>query len=238
MRPHLFNIDASVWGALSEEEVTATVNGLKDFNLYHLPYDDEDIILRIYHRSNSWSEIRGLREGEDFAWDMVFADKSAEPIDFKLEVNLSGGKEEVRCERLPIERDGRHFLHRFRILCRQRSKEEQQAHYRDGLIAILASRGIEKRTRDAKDSKLKKFGIGKLRNDYVTRIALSAQLDCGDADEARPGRPVRPHLRRGHARTQHYGLGNQQTKLIWIAPVFVNADEDFVSTRTAYRILH
>jgi hypothetical protein len=46
-----------------------------------------------------------------------------------------------------------------------------------------------------------------------------------------------PHLRRGHIRQrQHYGPGNHFVKKIWIAPVFVNADPDFVNQRAAYNV--
>lgn len=37
------------------------------------------------------------------------------------------------------------------------------------------------------------------------------------------GRIISPHHRRGHYRTQHYGIGNSKVKRIRILPVFVNA---------------
>ena len=45
----------------------------------------------------------------------------------------------------------------------------------------------------------------------------------------------KPHLRRGHIRTQHYGVGNKEIKKIFIQPVFVNADEGWIADqRKAY----
>jgi hypothetical protein len=39
------------------------------------------------------------------------------------------------------------------------------------------------------------------------------------------GSGVAPHWRRGHFRMQHYGAGNQQRKLIFVAPVVIHADQ-------------
>lgn len=36
------------------------------------------------------------------------------------------------------------------------------------------------------------------------------------------GRHMPVHMRAGHVRTQHFGKGNEDTKLIWIKPVLVN----------------
>lgn len=35
---------------------------------------------------------------------------------------------------------------------------------------------------------------------------------------------------------QHFGPKNELRKKIWIEPVFVNADEDWVAARTAYNV--
>jgi len=34
-----------------------------------------------------------------------------------------------------------------------------------------------------------------------------------------------PHWRRGHFRMQPFGIGNQQRKLIFVAPVLIHADQ-------------
>lgn len=131
------------------------------------------------------------------------------------------------------------MLHHFRLrtdaeYLYSRPDSERRKHFRDGLIAILASRGVEKVGRS---NSRKKLGIGAASHDYITTIKLFPNLERGTDEESRPGKPVRPHLRRGHIRNQHHGHGNQLIKRIWIDPVFVNADEDFISTRTAYRII-
>lgn len=104
----------------------------------------------------------------------------------------------------------------------------------DLLIALLATRNVEKSMRE---NKLKKLGIGRKsdRFDYITTVGLPKHLD-DDEDHPPTGSAKAPHLRRGHIRRQHFGAGNQEIKKVWIAPVFVNADPSFVGGRQAYRI--
>lgn len=103
------------------------------------------------------------------------------------------------------------------------------------LIILLATKNAEKRTTE---NKLAKLGIGKSakhRFAYTTTIGLPRYLP-DDVDNPPRGGHIAPHLRRGHIRRQHYGANNQFEKQIWIAPVFVNADPDFVAARRRYRI--
>lgn len=46
-----------------------------------------------------------------------------------------------------------------------------------------------------------------------------------DASEGVAGAGVAPHWRRGHFRMQPFGAGNQQRKLIFVAPVLVHAEQ-------------
>lgn len=103
------------------------------------------------------------------------------------------------------------------------------------LIVLLATRNIVKeRTKD----KLLSMGIGARKNNYrplyTTTLTLPKTRVRDDGQPANVGVSMRPHLRRGHIRHQKYGPKRAFTKLIWIEPCFVNADEDFVSTRSAY----
>lgn len=101
------------------------------------------------------------------------------------------------------------------------------------LIMALVTKNVEKETTSNKRAKL---GIGKKENreyEYITRINLPHNLQ---AEYNATGRTIKPHLRRGHSRHQHYGQGNEKIKMIFIQPVFVNADDEYVETRKAYKI--
>lgn len=102
----------------------------------------------------------------------------------------------------------------------------------DLLIVLLATKNAEKKTTT---SGMAKLGIGKKRFVSTTTITIGRELPI-DRDNPPRGGTVAAHLRRGHIRLQHYGKENRLEKKIWIASTFVNADPDFVATRTKYRI--
>lgn len=124
-----------------------------------------------------------------------------------------------------------------KILEPSESKSAQDAAkaIRKILIVLLATRNIVKeRTKD----KLLAMGIGSRKNNfrplYTTTLSLPKTVTRDDGQPANVGSPRRPHLRRGHIRHQKYGPRLAFTKLIWIEPCFINADENFVSERSAY----
>lgn len=103
------------------------------------------------------------------------------------------------------------------------------------LIVLLATRNIVKeRTKD----KLLSMGIGAKKNNfrplYTTTLTLPKTVTRDDGQPANVGTSPRPHLRRGHIRHQKYGPKLAFTKMIWVEPCFVNADDQFVSERSAY----
>lgn len=103
------------------------------------------------------------------------------------------------------------------------------------LMVLLATKNVVKtRTKD----KLLSMGIGKKKHNmrplYTTTLTLPQPEHMASDGPHIPGTSPRAHLRRGHIRRQKYGPSLQFVKRIWIEPVFVNAAEDFVSSRTAY----
>lgn len=103
------------------------------------------------------------------------------------------------------------------------------------LIILLGTKNtIKTRVKD----KLLSMGIGVKKNNhrplYTTTITLPKPEHMEYEGVHAPGTSPRAHLRRGHKREQKYGPRLQFSKPIWIEPVFVNADENFVSSRTAY----
>lgn len=104
------------------------------------------------------------------------------------------------------------------------------------LIVLLATRNAVK---TVQVDKLAKMGIGRdSRHVYTTTIGVGyiTEVESGSQRSVGTGRTLLPHLRRGHKRSQHYGPKNQFVKYVFIEPTFVNADEDFISQRTAYNV--
>lgn len=104
------------------------------------------------------------------------------------------------------------------------------------LVVLLATRNVKK-TREK--NKLAALGIGKKRqganHSYTTTISYSHSEDR-ETEVTGTGRQVRPHLRRGHVRRQHYGPKGEFIKKVFIEPTFVNSDKEFVSFRERYNV--
>jgi hypothetical protein len=100
------------------------------------------------------------------------------------------------------------------------------------LIIALATSNIEKK---AVLNKMAKLGIGKKKNSSITYLHLPKILYVGGTSTG-TGQTKRMHLRRGHRRKQPIGPGRTQHKDIWIAPMFINADDAFVPAVKEYRL--
>jgi hypothetical protein len=106
------------------------------------------------------------------------------------------------------------------------------------LIVLLATKNIEKTTKFHKDiskGKLSKATKYRERYSYTTTLTIGKITENYDGSEF-TGVSRRPHLRRGHVRTQHYGPRNELTKKIFVPSVFVNGSEDIKSNRVAYNV--
>lgn len=105
------------------------------------------------------------------------------------------------------------------------------------LIVLLATKNIEKNEIRNKQMMAGKFnGAQVYRKDYPITTTLTIGKITENHESVGTGSTVRPHLRRGHIRNQHYGPNNEMTKKIFIQPVFVNADEGWVANREAYNV--
>lgn len=104
------------------------------------------------------------------------------------------------------------------------------------LVVSLATKQI---TKSRAPNKLAKLGIGKSgrksRHSYTTTISAPNSGTLPTEHESGRG-PMRPHLRRGHVRAQHYGPNNSMVKKIFVEATFVNTDKEFVSIRDHYNV--
>lgn len=105
------------------------------------------------------------------------------------------------------------------------------------LVVLLATKNVEKKEVINRKLAAGKFNRSKAyRKDYPITTTLTIGKITENHESVGTGSTVRPHLRRGHIRNQHYGPNNEMTKKIFIQPVFVNADEGWVANREAYNV--
>lgn len=215
---HLFILPRGCYRGANADEVRATIDGLREMGLYRLPYDD-DVYIQL--------------PASDC---LVSGDKRPTTPYAHVIVGPLGNRAEHHPRVLAFN-----TLSKFEIdlSATPKTDAEQVAGMVECassvLIAMLATRNVVKVT---KENKLAKFGIGKKnpakRFAYTTTISYPTEMD--DHESVAPGAAKCPHLRRGHIRRQHYGPGREYIKKVWIDPVFVNADPDFVDQRRAYNI--
>jgi hypothetical protein len=104
------------------------------------------------------------------------------------------------------------------------------------LIVLLATKNAQKdRVHNRSTSASSKTRNASKNFAYTTTIRIGKITE--NCKSGGTGSPMRPHLRRGHVRNQRYGEGRREIKQIFIAPVFINADKEYVeSQRIAYKI--
>lgn len=246
MRNQLFQISADTWAALDPDEVRATCLAMKELGIYQLPYPRVDLRLPLDiaaytalddHNGQKLDYVHRLVA----IGDLIPDDKHPGRLKFNfgpdswLDVLNLSLEDNIFSTRITI---GPHNTKFRRLHARPKYDEHTDAErlsYANALIVLLATRNAVKTVKHCKSVGL---GIGKKdRYEYTTTITLPKVLEDHDEGEAKPtGVSRRPHLRRGHQRQQKFGPGYSFARMIWIAPVFVNADPSWVDTRRAYNV--
>lgn len=241
----LFCIDGETMNSLGKADVQATVKGLKELGLYHLPY--KTVSIRILQRDaltikspSEWRVKQMLEEHNNLKW-VQDAQGWWRPTNLGEEHTIEFrdlGTETFGTVWLVSQGSIRWKPYEFLL---EKTYEATQEHMRDILVTLLATKNTVKST---VVDKLAKLGLckgkAKHRYTYVTTISRPKSVDLEDATEGPEqvvhGSPKAAHLRRGHVRHQPYGPRKAFTRAIWIEPMWINGDEEFVNSRERYNV--
>lgn len=251
-RNQLFVVTEDAFCAASQDEVDATVVALKEAGLYALPFPTIDV--RIAGDCVSRYDAHGdpephvanlLRHGLLFRkGDKYFCNfGDGHWVDFRnISLEHSSYVKHIVTQRtadgMIVDQDS--TVTRAEFGEAFAASETERDAVADMLITLLATRNAVKNVEH--NSRLKR-GLSSAskpgstrRYEYVTTISVPREMEDDPEHAGITGQAKAPHLRRGHVRRQHHGPRNVMVKSIWVAPVFVNADREWVSQRRAYNV--
>ena len=249
MKNELFVISPRTFAAASTEAVRDTKLALLELGLFKLPFKEVDIMIKVepatsfnLRAGSPMDLVDDILNGKARALQWAHTEESCMTLTFQgvsLD-KVDGERHEIGCDDVIMETTPpKYKFDRWSVGTQAqmdiKSAIQSIVTY---LIVMLATKNTLKKV---VEHKLAKLGIGKHRTglkSYPRVTTIDVPEDRPDhPDHATEGKPKAAHLRRGHIRNQKYGPALTFVKRVWIEPIFVNADEDYVSTRERYNVL-
>lgn len=232
----LFRLSTSIIDSMSTEEVQATLADMQELGIAKPPYDVYSIeapigrVFKLYEQGSGQEVPIPANQMERSA--IYHIDHIQNSIGLEIpSFNEHCAIPNVHKYLKQIAKEG--IVNQSDIMTVTESMPLAAERLEQLLIVLLATKNVVK---EVTHNRLAKFGVGKQKAEYTTTLKIGKITE----DASVPGEPTgttrRPHLRRGHIRRQHYGPENSYVKQIFIQPCFVNADEGWINSRTAYNV--
>jgi hypothetical protein len=233
---HLFTIADNVWDSVDTPTVLRTAQALHEIGLFKFPFSKFDIQVHFTDKS-----VQKFFSGESspsvnypvktliFRYIVKDDDTNLYAYEVKMEDKfLDQNQLEYECGFRGLD------FYTTKNLVKNMDYLSQAA--ATFLVVLLSTKNAEKTT-----EKVKKHGPKSRKRprayDYITTLKIGKITETCRSDGDGRG-SVRPHLRRGHIRNQRVGKGLSEVKPIFIAPCFINADENWINNqRKEYRLV-
>jgi hypothetical protein len=232
-KPHLFRLSPEVIDCFDIDDAVATYDDMAEMYLDQDPYDfycvevNTSFILKfsgfLGMGDGNFEETKRIAE----KWVWVFQYQTFEDETYIGEVFVT----------LPSGRVANYSQSAIEDKAADAAITHIEQSLRCFLKVLLATKNIDKKTtfnhkrsvspRTQKDAK---------RYSHTTLIKIGKITESYGSSTGSGG-VKRAHLRRGHIRTQRFGKGNAEVKKIFIQPVFVNADENWINEQKTYRVV-
>ena len=242
-KPELFILDEKAVSALHIDEIKETFKAMEEAGVSNPPVNH--LILAYDPKIYKSSFLKGyvdehIVEKVDKALSMAPNEYVALEVCFISNPNIAYDSNSF----VPLDYwSFRHAwinrkTYKFKVQLKEVPQEHQEVFklFVKTLLVLLVTKNAEKdRVENKPNSSSAKQRNASKNFAYTTTIRIGKITE--NCKSGGTGSPTRPHLRRGHIRNQPYGEGRREKKQIFIAPVFINADKEYVeSQRIAYKI--
>lgn len=243
-KPPIFDIPASVWRTVSFLEIEETFNDMLDAGLINPPF------FHFFVRVPFGAFVQATRDyavksGEKLPDLEGFPDWIKKAAEKPLVVEYEFKKKDPPDAKGDLHYRARSFLGEGKEALPWSLVTGMPDHMSDAmdgfiykaLVALLVTKNCDRKvvenTPRAKSAKAREDSKSYSTTTYISigRITETYRSEGGSRG------PVRAHLRRGHVRKQRFGEGRKEVKTIFIPPVFVNADREWIADRKKYKLV-